>query len=227
LVLGALLAVLGVFKASALTTFTYQLYNSDGTPFTNTATMIPWPVTGNSVVVYGSSIVFAKTLTLAPNGSGAGSVAVEPNTYRVTYTPATGGTISFYINIPDTTNTLPLAAYVSNSPAVYTTSSLYAFLTNGLGYAPVPATAAAITNLLGTVVLPAPEIWTTNTPLFGGVTSVNGLTNRLATNSSQLLTLTLGNAVGGITGSFGYTNGSGGHSTFYVTNGIVITNTTP
>ena len=279
----ALILVSGLApRALSLTSFTFQFYNSDGSPDTNVSTLSP--VGGNQISVYGNNLVIAKTISLTPNSSGAGTGSAEPNAYKLSIPTSNGIPMTAYANIPDTTNIFPLGAYLSNAPAIYTPSSTYNFLTNQLngalgliqalqfqpmtnspggvtnvlGYAVIPPTPAAFTNALGYVPLAssyaaltnlvggapvlannpqfvlaltnASAFYSTNLPLLRGFTALNGVTNAFVTNADGSFTPVVGwtnQTAPQFTGIVGYTNSSGTASRLFVTNGIIVNNTTP
>lgn len=209
-------------SAFGLTTFTYQFYNSDGSPLTNPVTLAP--VSGNQITVYSSNLVVARTITLTPNGLGAGTGTAEPNSYRLTVTNGTLVPFTAYANIPDTTNVFPLGAYLSNAPAIYTPSSMYNFLTNQLNgaaglvqalqFQPMTNSAAGVTNVLGYALIPPSYTALTNALGFAPMTnSAGGVTNTLGfaliPPTYPALTNVLGfapmtNSPGGVTNALGY-----------------------
>ena len=246
-----MLAVLA--EAQQPTPFSYQLYNSDRTPQTNMFTMQGWPPSSQSVIVVGTNIIFSdpnQLITNIPNSSGFGTNLVWANTYRVFF-PASG--LAYLVNIPVTASNLPLSAYVSNAPAIYTPASFYAFLTNGLGCVPVGSNYNAVASALGFTpatngaaltysllpFTPPSNNYAGITNAAGFVLATNGgsvaysqLPYVAATNSYAGLTNVLGfkpatNITFSLTGAYGYTNQAGQRATFYITNGIVITNTIP
>lgn len=205
-----LLGILGLACFGQVTTFTFQFYNSDGSPNTNPAILAPYPPAQNLVVV-GTNLVFARSVTLVPGTNGYGTNAAWANTYRLTITNGNGGTIQAYVNLPFTGSVLPLASYISNAPAIYTPATLYAFLTNGLGgppglvqalqFQPMTNSAAGVTN-----------VFTLNT--LTNLLGLNGVTNLVGYNGATNLagmagfSGTISNAAAGITYRSTYLNGT-------------------
>lgn len=195
----------GTITALALTPFSGKFYNADGTPMTNQILLQAYPPVANGVTIYGTNIVFGnKIITNNPDATGFFTNAAFPNQYSVTFV---GLNTTAYAIIPDTAATQPLAMYITNAPVVGGSGGIsgYQYITNLLGYTPLQSNSAAITGALG---------YTPPTNTYSGLANALGFAP--ATN-----------IVFSLTGTFTYTNGSGSRSTFYITNGIVITNTTP
>jgi len=191
--------------ATALTPFSGKFFNADGTPLTNQILLQAYPPVANGVTIYGTNVIFGnKIITNNPDVTGFFTNAAYPNQYSVTFV---GLNTTAYAVIPDTATTQPLAMYITNAPVVGGAGGLsgFMYLTNLLGYTPA-------TN--------------------GGTLAYSQLPFTPATNNYAGVTNALGfapatNIAFSLTGTFTYTNGSGSRSTFYITNGIVITNTTP
>jgi hypothetical protein len=224
-----LLSLLGV-SCFALTPFTFQFFNSDGTTNFSTSSLSPYPTVNNLMVWNGSNIVISKPILLIPSPNGSGTNAAEPGGYRLTVTNTSGTTIQAFVTIPDTATQLPLGAYITGAPAVYTASSFFAFITNGLGgplgliqalqYQPMTNNLANLTNVLGLNGLTNLLGQNALTNLLG----LNGATNLIGLNGATNLT---GQAkVAGFTGTI--TNNSlGGTYRVNITNGFIISTNTP
>jgi hypothetical protein len=132
------------FSGHALTSFYQYFYNADGTPQTNVITGQAYPA-ANTWTVVGTNMFYGlQTITLTPTTNGYVSNAVSPNGYR--FQIASLNT-TFYANIPNTTNVLPLATYVTNVPVISGTYlNGYSLVTNWTGFA--PATNSPATNTI-------------------------------------------------------------------------------
>ena len=134
----------------APTSFTFQFQNADGSYNTNYTTMQGWPAAVGGVVVVSNTVVWSGPSQLVTNqfaGTNTlGTNSAMPNSYRV-FCPATG--LGFTVAIPQTTNLLPLANYVTGSPVTYPSSSLYFYVTNSLGFQPLASNLPAALALLG------------------------------------------------------------------------------
>jgi hypothetical protein len=164
-----ILLILSVFShARALTSYYYSAQFPDGTPQTNYFTLQVWPPAAQGITIYGTNIIFGPyTFTNTPNASGFYSNSISPNTYKL-QVPAIN--LAAFVTIPDTTNYIALATYMTNSPIVSGGIGGYAFVTNYLGYVPA-------TNNPGT-----------NTIVF--VSAVSGITNASGYVTNLSVTLT-------------------------------------
>lgn len=198
-----LMVALAVMASNTAVTNTFTLHNPDGTPYVYTAQMTVYPA-NNNVVVVGTNIIIGGgyTQTLTPNINGQGTNLAEPGEYKI-FMPSNN--VQFLVNI-QTLNPNPDFAYeIVSAPVILTQNSLFAWLTNALGFYPLASNQTAMLNCLQ------------YTPMTNSYTAL--------TNAVHFIPAT--NVFYTITGAFPYTNGSGGNSTFYITNGIVSTNTTP
>ena len=192
-----LLLLAGV-NAFALTPFYFSSYNSDGTPQTNQVLMRAYPPTLNGFTVYGTNIVWGGGyVTNTPNSSGFFSNAVAPNQYQFTI-PALSA--NFYAVIPDATNYLSLAIYLTNAPVVGNSVGGFAIVTNLLNY--LPATNGGAISISQLPFTPITNTYAAVTNVIGFVPATNGGTianSQLATNQLAYY----GNAAGSFTTNFG------------------------
>ena len=206
----------------ALTTFTYNLLNIDGSAYTNQAQMSAYPPVTQSVIVVGTNIVFANAIIpLNPNVNGKGTNSCMAGQYKV-YMPSNN--IFFIVSVPDTASLLPLATYVVGAPVVYQSSSLYGFITNALGFQPLASNTAAIlgglafqpaTNSLSCITnlltfQPVPQTYSTVTNALAYIPA-----RQYAWNTN--LTILTVNPAGTATN----------RSTLCITNSVIWTNSTP
>jgi hypothetical protein len=167
-ILPILLILSNFTVARALTSYYYSAQNNDGTPQTNYFTLQPWPPAAQGITIYGTNIIFGPyIITNTPNASGFYSNGISPNTYKL-QVPAIN--LAAFVSIPDTTNYISLASYMTNSPIVSGGVGGYAFVTNYLGFAPA-------TNNPGT-----------NTIVY--VSAVSGITNASGYVTNLTVTLT-------------------------------------
>ncbi len=200
--------------ALALTPFSYQFYNSDGTAQTNAITMEAWPRSTNGWTVYGTNIIWgSQSITLAPGTNGYGTNAgAFPNTYRLWLSNLNSG---FYISLPDnSTQQVSLGSCVVSAPQTAGPIGLFGMVTNWLGYMPATNNAAGIKWALGYT--PATNSYVGLTNAAGFVFATNGIaaiTNTLGYNPQNAtfaaLTNTLGfkpatNGIAAITNTLGY-----------------------
>jgi hypothetical protein len=133
-------------SAFATTPFSYQFFNSDGTPQTNRISMEAWPRSTNQWTVYGTNIIYgSKVITLDPDATGYGTNYAFPNTYRLFMSNLNSG---FFISLPDTTNQIALGTCLTDAPQVAGPIGFYGMVTNWLGFAPPTNSVASISNLL-------------------------------------------------------------------------------
>ncbi|HEV2694228.1 MAG TPA: hypothetical protein VG347_15145 [Verrucomicrobiae bacterium] len=165
-----LLLLLKLEAATPLTPFFQNFYNADGSAQTNVITMTAYPAV-NSWTVVGTNVVFgAANIIMTPDTNGYVTNAVSPNQYRLQFA---GLNYSLYVNIPNTTNVMPLGMYVINAPVIAGAPlSGYALITNLLGYAPPLPTPAGITGALGYV--PPTNSYSALTNVLGFIPATNG-----------------------------------------------------
>ena len=192
----ALFASIMLAAAQNPTPFSFSFVSANGQPDTNQTLMQGWPPASGSVTVVSNVIVFSGASQIITNtftnGLTIGTNAAMPNNYRV-LRPSDG--LAFFVTIPQTTNVLPLATYVTGAPVTYPSSSLYFYITNALGFQPLASNTAAILGGLGFQPV-------TNT--FSGIT--NALGYFPATN------------IAGITTNVAYLDGKTNVGTLYFTN---------
>ena len=177
--LAALFLIIG--SSVTLATPFYQMFlNPDGSPQTNAFTFTA-SQPANTWTVVGSNIVYGNyPVTFTPDTNGYVSNSIAPNSYVVTFAGLNSG---FYANIPNTTNVLPLANYVTNVSTVSGTAlSGFGLVTNWLGYLPGTNGGAISYSQLP---------WTPPTNNYTGITNALGFwpaTNSPATNVVIYLT---------------------------------------
>lgn len=223
-----LFALLAPLLALATTPFYYSGKNPDGTPQTNQVLLQAWPPAVNGVTIYGTNIIWGSVLiiTNTPDATGYFSNSVYPNTYRVSI-PALGS--QGFAKIPDTAVAMNLAFYMTNAPVVSGNLGSAALINSLLGYTALSSNSAAViaaltytpmTNTYAAV----SNVFQFNIATNGGPLAYSQLPFTPPTNSLAAITNLIG---AGVTGTYSYTNGSGGHSTFAITNGVVQGQTTP
>lgn len=195
LLLLVLLLVL-VLDARA-TPFFFQGHNSDGTAQTNEITMVAWPINTQTWTAVGTNVIYGgQTIVITPNASGYASNWAYPNTYLCMVSNLDAG---FYVKIPNTTNFLSLATYITNSPTLSGTYlNGYGLVTNWLTFEPATNSNAGITAALG---------YTPATNSNDGIQSALGY--EPATNSNAGIDAALGfsaatNSNAGIQSALGY-----------------------
>ena len=183
--------MLTCFVAGAQTPFSHSGRLPWGAPNTNQCVITAWPP-GQPFYIYGTNIVFGSyPQTNNPDANGFFTNQLYAGTYSVVY-PAFPQ-FGFFVQIPDTTNQLPLAYYATNTPVTSATyGSMYGVVTNWLGFKPATNGAALSYSLLP---------WTPPTNTFPGLTYVLGYTP--ATNSNA-----------GIVAALGYTPATNGFAAF-------------
>ena len=187
------IALLAAFTL-AMTPFSFQFVNPDGTASTNQWVMTLYPPS-QGVVVFGTNIIVGSgSITLTPNASGFGTNQCLPTQYRV-FCASNG--LGFLVNVLDTPTTAPLTTYANSVPVVFPNASPYGFLTNLLGFIPMQSNLVSVIGALG--FQPATNNLGSITNLLGGTPALNtfgSITNALGyfplTNSLSALTNAIG-----------------------------------
>jgi hypothetical protein len=146
------IAFFSLLATASATPFFYKGYNKDGTLNSNLVNVTIYQPSAATPIfsVYGTNIIYGgNVMTLAPDATAYASNWLFPGVYKFTVSNLNA---SFVAVIPDATNFLSLALYMTNVP-VYPGVSLSSFqlITNLLGYTPPTNTLAGLTNAMGLI----------------------------------------------------------------------------